>query len=507
VELDWLKNVFDPSKIISHFFLFLFNLKEKNISNYPKNYSLNFLIGQNFPQRSIRVFSCLIGQNFDKTEKCTFYFTIQFFNMTSSKVPENLWLIHGKLYDFKTFVSQHPGGENFIIAGKGKDITEVFESVHVLSKKDMRKFIIGYEVETPEGLYFEDYFNWKEDGFYSTLTKKLRKEFEGKNYKSTFAGFFKCLLTFALAMFSLFQMVTTGSLYHACLYGIFFTSLGFTGMHEASHGGLSTISWINESVSVFWNSWGLWNHWIWLHHHIISHHSYTSIYDKDPDVVHWYPFLRKSEEVPITLMTRFQSYYVWLINVFPGQFLGQIVLYKRTEIFPSFTLFGIEVSPQPSNLFKISTLIGIVSFIVHFVLPFYFLSTSNAALGIFLMYFSLGFCYWACVSPNHDTEESLESMHGIKTKNMDWGELQVRSSANHSATNSLLDYMITMCWGGMNYQTEHHLFPSISHIHYPTIAPIVKETCKDFGIPYACEQTWFGALCSYYGFLKKMETL
>ena len=38
--------------------------------------------------------------------------------------------------------------------------------------------------------------------------------------------------------------------------------------------------------------------------------------------------------------------------------------------------------------------------------------------------------------------------------------------------------------GGLNYQIEHHLFPRISHTHYPTIAPIVREFCKTKNIPY-----------------------
>lgn len=30
----------------------------------------------------------------------------------------------------------------------------------------------------------------------------------------------------------------------------------------------------------------------------------------------------------------------------------------------------------------------------------------------------------------------------------------------------------------------HHLFPGINQYYYPAIAPIVKETCKEYGVPY-----------------------
>lgn len=33
-------------------------------------------------------------------------------------------------------------------------------------------------------------------------------------------------------------------------------------------------------------------------------------------------------------------------------------------------------------------------------------------------------------------------------------------------------------------QVVHHLFPAISHTHYPAIAPIVMRTCQEYNIPY-----------------------
>ena len=38
--------------------------------------------------------------------------------------------------------------------------------------------------------------------------------------------------------------------------------------------------------------------------------------------------------------------------------------------------------------------------------------------------------------------------------------------------------------GGLNHQIEHHLFPSMNIHLYPLIAPIVKQTCLEYGLPY-----------------------
>ncbi|CAM9734059.1 unnamed protein product, partial [Choristocarpus tenellus] len=56
--------------------------------------------------------------------------------------------------------------------------------------------------------------------------------------------------------------------------------------------------------------------------------------------------------------------------------------------------------------------------------------------------------------------------------------------------------------GGINYQIEHHLFPSMSHMHYQDIAPIVQATCDDFGVPYSFHPTLWSA---YISFLKNMK--
>jgi linoleoyl-CoA desaturase len=37
---------------------------------------------------------------------------------------------------------------------------------------------------------------------------------------------------------------------------------------------------------------------------------------------------------------------------------------------------------------------------------------------------------------------------------------------------------------GVEYQIEHHLFPGICHVHYPAVAPLVREFCRTHGYPY-----------------------
>ena len=61
--------------------------------------------------------------------------------------------------------------------------------------------------------------------------------------------------------------------------------------------------------------------------------------------------------------------------------------------------------------------------------------------------------------------------------------------------------------GALNHQTAHHLFPSVSQIYYPAITPIVRETCKEFGVRYNYKDTLFQALGCHISHLKRLGQL
>lgn len=56
--------------------------------------------------------------------------------------------------------------------------------------------------------------------------------------------------------------------------------------------------------------------------------------------------------------------------------------------------------------------------------------------------------------------------------------------------------------GWLNFQVEHHLFPSISHVHYPEISKIVKRVCEEFHIKHLEFSNIFKAIGSHLRYLK-----
>ena len=77
---------------------------------------------------------------------------------------------------------------------------------------------------------------------------------------------------------------------------------------------------------------------------------------------------------------------------------------------------------------------------------------------------------------------------------------QLKTTCNFGTKSKLL----TWYSGGLNHQIEHHLFPQICHVHYPALAPIVKETAEEFGLPYRADTSFLGAIGLHLGQLREL---
>ena len=81
-----------------------------------------------------------------------------------------------------------------------------------------------------------------------------------------------------------------------------------------------------------------------------------------------------------------------------------------------------------------------------------------------------------------------------------WAVHQVETTVDFARGDRLLSWFI----GGLNFQIEHHLFPRICHVHYPALAPLVQETCREFGLKYVAQETFRGAVASHFRWLRRM---
>jgi linoleoyl-CoA desaturase len=81
-----------------------------------------------------------------------------------------------------------------------------------------------------------------------------------------------------------------------------------------------------------------------------------------------------------------------------------------------------------------------------------------------------------------------------------WYIHQLQTTSNFAVGNRF----VTQAIGGLNYQIEHHLFPSMCHVHYPEIAPIVQKTCEEFGLPYHQLPSVRAAVSGHFTVLKNL---
>jgi linoleoyl-CoA desaturase len=403
-----------------------------------------------------------------------------------------------------------------MLLGRGRDCTELFESVHSLSKMNVHKILEKYRVDTPkEGPPPpQEIFSWKKDGFYAVLRERAKKYFDdiGSDHKANSTYWVKVTLMFFL-WFGLFRYsLFNGNALAALTAGFLMNMLGFCCMHDGSHYGISKRVWVNRGLHTLWNDWNLWSHFIWLRHHVYGHHSYTGIFRRDPDLVNVSLVIRKTAELRHSKIFETQHYHTWfLLGVLPNQHLGQALLYSFSWITRS--VFGVKLDRQRLTDLIVSLMIYLPSLYVHFYLPFCYLPVSRALLVIMCYWTAQGIGYYLNIIPNHDTHHTHDNNHNITSpegsngneEKRDWGAQQVIGSGNHTTDGGWWSSFVAATWGGMNYQIEHHLFPSVSHVHYPALSKIVQQTCKEFSIPYVTH-SWFDAFVSFTKLLKRLSS-
>jgi linoleoyl-CoA desaturase len=102
----------------------------------------------------------------------------------------------------------------------------------------------------------------------------------------------------------------------------------------------------------------------------------------------------------------------------------------------------------------------------------------------------------------HTVEHTHFPMPDEETGKLDdeWAIHQLKTTANFAPRNKVISWFV----GGLNFQIEHHLFPKISHVHYPAISKIIKQTCAEFDVPYIEYRKMRHAVASHVAFLKQM---
>jgi linoleoyl-CoA desaturase len=345
------------------------------------------------------------------------------------------------------------------------------------------------------------------DSFFNALRVKVDHYFKQNNLKQTgdFRLYLKTIILFtALAFFYAYLVFFTPeniwvSLGICALLGINLAAIGFNVMHDGAHGSYSRKKWVNDTMGYALNLLGG-NVDIWKQKHNNNHHTYTNIEGMDDDI-DLKPLMRVSPAQKKYWMHRFQHIYglfLYCLTYLSWVFMADFKKYFSGKI-AEFT--NARKMSFKEHFFSIwaSKIIYIFLFII---LPIFMVGLVETIVGYLVMAFVTGLMIAIVFQLAHVVEDA----HFVAVDNpkvelsTEWAVHQINTTSNFATKSKTLNWLL----GGLNFQVEHHLFPRISHVHYPQINKLVKETCEEFKIAYREYPTMLSALKSHLVHLKNL---
>ncbi len=280
--------------------------------------------------------------------------------------------------------------------------------------------------------------------------------------------------------------------------GFNLASIGFAIMHDANHGAYSTKPWLNDLLGLTMNTMGA-SAYFWKQKHNIIHHTYTNVDGIDDDIAKS-PIIRQCESQKWVPAHKVQHLYLWPAYALSAIFWVFIMDFKKYFSKKIFSTPLWKMTLKNHIIFWVTKVMYVTFYMV---LPAVVWGFGPWLLGYFVMQASLGLSLSIVFQLAHvveNTEFEHVAIDNSKHIETAWAEHELRTTSNFAMDSKVLSWFL----GGLNYQVEHHLFPRVSHIHYPAISKIVQEKCKEFNMPYLYYPTFMEALASH---IRLMRTL
>ncbi len=279
------------------------------------------------------------------------------------------------------------------------------------------------------------------------------------------------------------------------VFGTFMAFIGFNVMHDSCHGAFSNNSVVNDVFGYSMNLLGA-ECRFWKVKHNVLHHTFTNIDGVDDDIFKP-PFLRMSPNQPYRKIQKYQAWYMILLYsisvlfwVYWMDFAKYFTNKVHTTDLPKKKLVD-HVSFWGTKLFHIG---------FYIIVPGLVLGFKTAFVGYFIAMLTLGVVISIVFQLAHVVEGAAYAdaqATGVIEVDEDWAIYQMQSTFDFCPDNAFLTWSL----GGLNYQVEHHLFPKVSHVHYPAIRKIVKEVALKYGVQHNEFSSFWSAVKSHFGMM------
>ncbi len=282
------------------------------------------------------------------------------------------------------------------------------------------------------------------------------------------------------------------------LFGMIFLIIGINIGHDAAHHCVSGNRKVDNLIfNLIFSLQGL-SGYFWQIRHNSSHHIFPNVYHNDSDLESSGLILLHPHQKAHSIH-KYQHYYAPFLYM----------------LFSLIFIFGVDFSfyfrKEQANLkFKnvpISAFIQVIATKIAYLTLFLVLPIVFCPLGAWTIvgaFFSMHLVISIFLSftffISHHVEEVpyIEADHANELVHDAWTHHQVITTIDFNPDSKIANFI----FGGFNLHIAHHLFPEVSHIHYPALTKIIKETFEENKVDWYKSFSFFEGVASHLRHLK-----
>lgn len=394
---------------------------------------------------------------------------------------DDCWIVvQDNVYNMTTFQNKHPGGRFVIKQYAGQDATEVFNAFHKeFDKVDKyaKLYLIG---KVQPNSQIED----KTERERMEKEDEIRKDFlEVKQtavkmglFNPSYMFFFLHGLQIVLSQIAgYYILLKYGCSLVPFMFALFFHVIaqGQTNwaQHDYGHSSFAKKPKVNRFIHLFFigcikgasSSW-----WIHLHN---QHHAKPNVINKDPDV-RIDPVFVLGNQTPLKVAeknaTKKQKF------LYPYSIQHYLFPFAAAALFPFFFQFTtIKFAIEKRRYWDLASMVPM--YLIHFGVTTYVFDSFVKAILYFLLIRLIESSWFTWVAQSNHVVMDIHD----DVSSESWLNLQLRATCN--LEKSWFNDWFT---GHLNFQIEHHLFPTMPRHNLYKIQPLVMSLCKKHNIPY-----------------------
>ena len=365
---------------------------------------------------------------------------------------EKEMIINGVVYDVSGFIKRHPGG-SVIKFQLGSDASDSYNNFHMRSKKANK--MLGSLPQRPvDASYAKDAL--------SVDFEILRSQLLAEGYfQPNLRHVVYRIAEVALMYWAGIQLIWAGWWWLGVIIaGIAQGRCGWL-QHEGGHYSLTGNIKIDRHLQMFIYGVGCGMSGCYWRNQHNKHHATPQKLGADPDLF----------TLPLIAFHKVigkKGNKLWLKLQAPLFFTGPIC---------TLVAYGWQFMQHPHHAFRVGNFTEVFWMAVRYALWHAAFSYKGLAaeMGMYMAYVAVGSTYiFVNFAVSHTHKDVIP-----KGKHISW----TLYSANHT-TNCSNHWFVNWWMAYLNFQIEHHLFPSMPQYNHPTISPRVKALFEKHGVEY-----------------------